>query len=169
MGRACLPGPFFATVVLGALTILADGSAKQKAHYLPDIAAGKNIMTMALCEADGLYEAGSIETTAFAEKNEFIINGTKLLFRMPMSPTISCALHVTTHEQDVKKGITVFIVPAKNSGVQYTLLKTITGQKLFEVTFNNVRVTEDAVLGSAGEGWPIVERVIERAAAATLL
>jgi len=33
MGRACLPGPFFATVVLGALTILENGSDKQKSSY----------------------------------------------------------------------------------------------------------------------------------------
>ena len=78
MGRACLPGPFFATVVLGALTILENGSDKQKAGYLPQIAAGKMIMTMALNEADGLYEADSIATTAFADRDDYIINGTKL-------------------------------------------------------------------------------------------
>jgi len=41
------------TVVLGALTILENGSDKQKAVYLPEIVAGKMIMTMALNEADG--------------------------------------------------------------------------------------------------------------------
>ena len=70
MGRACLPGPFFATVVLGALAILESGNDKQKVAYLPGIAAGKIMMTMALNEADGLYEAGSIGTTAFAESDD---------------------------------------------------------------------------------------------------
>jgi alkylation response protein AidB-like acyl-CoA dehydrogenase len=44
------------------------------------------------------------------------------------------------------------------------LLKTINGDKLCEVTFNNVKVSRDNVLGGIGNGWPIVERVIERAA-----
>jgi len=41
----------------------------------------------------------------------------------------------TSNEKDEKKGITVFIVPAKASGIKYKLLKTIAGDKLCEVTF----------------------------------
>ena len=166
MGRACLPGPFFATVVLGALTILEDGNDKQKAAYLPDIASGKIIMTMALNEADGLYEAGSIAATAFAEKNDFIINGTKLFVPdASVADYILCVAR-TNDEPDKKKGITIFIVPAKDKGIECTPLKTINGNKLCEVTFNNVRVSKENILGGVGEGWPIVEKVIERAAVA---
>jgi alkylation response protein AidB-like acyl-CoA dehydrogenase len=166
MGRACLPGPFFAAVVLGALTILENGNAAQKAAYLPGIAAGKIIMTMALNEADGLYEPGSIAATAFMEKNDFIINGVKLF--VPNANTADYILCVarTTNESDIKQGITVFIVPASDRGVKCTLLKTISGDKLCEVTFDNVRVSKADVLGSVGEGWPIVEKAVERAAAA---
>jgi alkylation response protein AidB-like acyl-CoA dehydrogenase len=166
MGRACLPGPFLPTVVLGALTILADGNEKQKATYLPDIANGKIIMTMALNEDEGLYEPGSIATTAFTEKNDFIINGTKLFVpNANVADYILCVAR-TSDEPDKKKGFTIFIVPAKDKGIECTLLKTINGDKLCEVTFNNVRVSKDNILGSVGGGWPIVEKVIERAAVA---
>jgi alkylation response protein AidB-like acyl-CoA dehydrogenase len=166
MGRACLPGPFLPTVVLGALTILADGNEKQKATYLPDIANGKIIMTMALNEDEGLYEPGSIATTAFTEKNDFIINGTKLFVpNANVADYILCVAR-TSDEPDKKKGFTIFIVPAKDKGIEFTLLKTINGDKLCEVTFNNVRVSKDNILGSVGGGWPIVEKVIERAAVA---
>ena len=166
MGRACLPGPFLPTVVLGALTILADGNEKQKATYLPDIANGKIIMTMALNEYEGLYEPGSIATTAFTEKNDFIINGTKLFVpNANVADYILCVAR-TSDEPDKKKGFTIFIVPAKDKGIECTLLKTINGDKLCEVTFNNVRVSKDNILGSVGGGWPIVEKVIERAAVA---
>ena len=166
MGRACLPDPFFATVVLGTLTILADGNENQKTNYLPDIASGKIIMTMAINEVDGLYEAGSIATTAFAEKNDFIINGTKLFVpNANVADYILCVTR-TSNEQDKKKGITLFIVPTKGSDIKCTVLKTITGDKLCEVNFNNVRVSRDNILGRAGEGWPMVEKVIERAAVA---
>ncbi len=164
MGRACLPGPFFATVVLGAMTILENGDEKQKAAYLPGIASGKTIVTMALNEADGLYEAGSIAVKAVTDKSDYLINGTK--FFVPyanVADYILCAAR-TSDEQDRKKGITVFILPAKDSGIKCTLLKTITGDKLCEVTFNNVKVSRDNVLGGVGHGWPIIEKVIERAA-----
>ncbi len=164
MGRACLPGPFFATVILGAMTILEFGDDKQKSTYLPAIAAGKTIVTMALNEADGLYEAGSIAIKAVADKNDYVINGTK--FFVPDANVADYILCVarTSDENDKKKGITVFIVPAKDSGIKCTLLKTITCDKLCEVTFNNVKVSRDNVLGGIGKGWPIVEKVIERAA-----
>jgi alkylation response protein AidB-like acyl-CoA dehydrogenase len=166
MGRACLPGPFIPTVVLGALTILADGNEKQKATYLPDIANGKIIMTMALNEAEGLYEPGSIATTALTEKNDFIINGTKLFVpNASVADYILCVAR-TSDEPDKKKGFTIFIVPAKDKGIECTLLKTINGDKLCEVTFNNVIVSKDNVLGTVGGAWLVVEKVIERAAVA---
>ena len=166
MGRACLPGPFFATVVLGALTILKNGSDKQKASYLPQIAAGKMLMTMALNEADGLYEAGSIATTAFAERDDYIINGAKLFVPYAhVADYVLCAAR-TGNEKDDNKNITVFIVPAKEKGIKFTPLQTIRGDKQCAVTFDNVTVEKDSVLGGVGEGWPIVEKAMERAAAA---
>jgi 3-oxocholest-4-en-26-oyl-CoA dehydrogenase beta subunit len=164
MGRACLPGPFFATVILGAMTILEFGDDKQKSTYLPAIAAGKTIVTMALNEADGLYEAGSIAVKAVADKNDYVINGTK--FFVPDANVADYILCVarTSDENDKKKGITIFIVPSKDSGIKCTLLRTITGDKLCEVSFSNVKVSKDNVLGGIGKGWSIVEKVIERAA-----
>jgi len=47
MGRACLPGPFFSTVVLGGVPILDVGNEEQKQEYLPKIASGKAIFTLA--------------------------------------------------------------------------------------------------------------------------
>jgi len=62
MGRACLPGAFFSTVLLGGLFILNSGSEEQKQDLLPRIADGKAIMTLALTETSGSYHAASIET-----------------------------------------------------------------------------------------------------------
>ena len=166
MGRACLPGTFFATVVLGALTILENGNEKQKAAYLPEISAGKIIMTMALNEADGLYEAGSIATTAFAERNDYIINGTKLFVPYAhVADYILCAAR-TGNEKDDRENIAVFIVPAKEKGTKCTPLQTMSGDKLCEVTFDNVTVSKDSVLGGLGDGWQIIEKTVERTATA---
>src|SRR4030042_1296816 len=55
MGRACLPGPFFSTVVLGGMTILDAGSEQQKSELLPLIAQGKKIVTLAMVEPGNTY------------------------------------------------------------------------------------------------------------------
>ena len=80
MGKACFPGPFFSTVVVGGLPILDAGSEEQKQKYLPQITSGKAIFALALTEASGKYEAGSIKTRATADKNGYVINGTKVLY-----------------------------------------------------------------------------------------
>ena len=70
MGRACLPGPFFSTVVLGALPILGEGNEEQKQKYLPKIAKGEVILTLALTEPSAKYDAASIAVKAIRDKVE---------------------------------------------------------------------------------------------------
>ncbi len=67
MGRACLPGPFFATVVLAGLTIQDAGSEELRQRYLPGIASGDKLATLALTETDGTLDAASIKMTAVAD------------------------------------------------------------------------------------------------------
>ncbi|MBM2831638.1 MAG: acyl-CoA dehydrogenase [Dehalococcoidia bacterium] len=78
MGRACLPGPFFSTVVLGGLTILDLGSEEQKKSLLSQVAQGKLVLTLALTEPSGSYGASSIECRARANGDNFVLEGTKL-------------------------------------------------------------------------------------------
>lgn len=78
MGRACLPGPFFSTVILGGLPILDVGGDEQKQEYLSQIASGGAIFTLALTEPSARYDVPSIKVKATADNNAYIIDGTKL-------------------------------------------------------------------------------------------
>jgi alkylation response protein AidB-like acyl-CoA dehydrogenase len=164
MGRACLPGPFFSSVILGGFTILDAGSDAQKQKYLPDIAGGRSIFTLALTEVNAWYDAASIETTATAEGNDFLIEGTKLF--VPDAHVADHLLCVARTEQSTnpEEGLTIFIVDASSPGLRYSALKTISGEKLFEVIFDRVKVARENVLGQSGKGWEIVQRIIERGA-----
>ena len=166
MGRACLPGPFFSTVVLGGLTILDAGNEAQKQEYLPGIAGGEVIFTLALTETSGRYDAGSIAVKAVADKGAYIINGTKLF--VPDAHIADCLLCVarTSEQGQAENGITIFIVDAKSPGLSYTVLKTIAGDKLCEVVFDQVRVPGEDILGQLHQGWGMVQKTIERAAVA---
>src|SRR5436853_4107432 len=66
MGRVVMPGPFFSTVLLGALAVLEGGSEQQKARYLKAIAAGELKATVASLEPNGRWEAEGIGATATA-------------------------------------------------------------------------------------------------------
>jgi len=162
-GRACLPGPLFSTVVLGGLTLLDAGTAGQKKFYLPAIARGEAIVTMALTEADGRYDAGSITVPAEAAGSGYVINGAKLFV-----PDAHVADHLLCTARTGKgtEDISVFIVDTGTPGIAVSPLKTMAGEKQSEVVFDKVSVPADRLVGGLNKGWPIVQRAIERAAVA---
>lgn len=165
-GRACLPGPFFSTVVLGGLPIMDAGNEKQKEQYLPKIASGEAIFTLASMEANGKYDAASITAKAVADEDAYIISGTKLF--VPDAHIADYILCVTrTNDQaEAENGITIFIVDAKSTGISHTGLKTIARDKLCEVTLDQVRVPGENILGQLDQGWSVLQKIIERAAVA---
>ena len=78
MGRALVPSPFFATVVLGGLTVLDAGTDSQKQDILPRICSGELMMTLALTEPSATYEPWGIETLAERQGDSYVLNGSKL-------------------------------------------------------------------------------------------
>ena len=109
MGRACLPGPYFSTVVLGGLTILDSGSEEQKQEYLPKIASGEAIFTLALTESSARYDAAAIETKAVADKDAYILNGTKLFVPDAHIADYMLVVARTDEKSKGEQGITLFI------------------------------------------------------------
>jgi alkylation response protein AidB-like acyl-CoA dehydrogenase len=160
MGRACLPGPYFSSVILGGLTIADIGSEEQKQEYLPKIGSGDIIFTLALTEASASYDAEDIETKATAEGDSYVINGTKLFV-----PDAHIADHMLVVAR-TDKGITLFIVDGKSAGISSTVLKTIANDKLCEVVFKGVKVPKENILGELDQGWDEVQKIIQRAAVA---
>ena len=166
MGRACLPGPYFSTVVLGGLPILDIGSEKQKQEYLPKIASGELSFTTALAESSARYDVASIEVKATIDDNAYTINGTKLFIpNAHIADYILCVTR-TGDGTEPEDGITIFIVDAKSPGINCTVLKTIANGKLCEVVFDQVRVPKENILGQVHQGWDEVQKTIERAAVA---
>ena len=159
-GRALLPGPFMSTVVLAGRTIAATGDEGQKHQFLPQIASGDMILTLAFMEASGGIEASDIGVTAAPSGDSFIVNGTKLF--VPYAHVADYLLCVTRTKDNPKKeeGITLFLVDAKTEGIQVEVLKTMTGEKLCEVVFNNVAVPAKNILGGLDRGWPIMKKVL---------
>src|SRR5229473_2331818 len=78
MGRVVMPGPFFATTILGGLAILEAGSAAQKEEWLTKIAAGEAKATLAWTEPSARWDAAGVTTTARAADGGWLLSGTKL-------------------------------------------------------------------------------------------
>jgi len=165
MGRMCVPGPFFSTVVLGALPIIHAGSDEQKNDILPRVAAGELKLTLAYTEpVMTKYEPYHIEVSAALDGDAYRINGTKLFVPDAHVADYLVCLVRTGGSVLEKRGLTLLLVDAKSAGIAISPLSTLGGDKLCEVVFNNVRVPRANLLGEEGCAWPVVEKVLQYAA-----
>jgi len=159
MGRASLPGPFFSTVCLGGLAILAAGSGEQKQKYLPGLASGKTKATLAFLEENARWDEKGVNLKARARRNGkgYLLSGMKLFVPdAHVADDIVCAARTSD-------GIALFLVERGQAGVNIRLLKTMDQtRKLCEVTFDKVQVRPEAVLGVPGAGWEALKRIIDR-------
>jgi alkylation response protein AidB-like acyl-CoA dehydrogenase len=166
MGYNIVPGPFFSAVVLGGLTVLLGGNEEQKTEFLPKLARGEMILTLALTEPSASYDAASVRTKATARNGKYVLKGTKLfVLNANVADYILCVAR-TRETKDPEDGITVFLVDARSPGVESTLLKTLARDKQCEVIFDNVNVSERSILGKRDEGWPVVRNILQKAAVA---
>lgn len=163
MAYNVVPGPFFSTVVLGGLSVLAAGNESQKANLLPKVSSGELILTLALTEPTAKYDAASVKTTATRQNGGYVITGTKLF--VPDANVADYLLCVARTKKTGRpeNGITIFLVDSKAPGVKCTLLKTLARDKKCEVVFDNVAVPKENILGKLNQGWEVIEGVLEKA------
>jgi alkylation response protein AidB-like acyl-CoA dehydrogenase len=163
MGRVCFLSPYFSTVVLGASAIMAAGSDVQQHQYLTDIAAGKIIMTLALTETKADYSPADVLAKAEVQGTGFVLNGTKLFVPDAQSADYIIIAARTKLGLKPEDGITLFIIDAKTEGLHIVPLKTAAGDKQSEVILRNVYVLPENILGPVDGGWPLIEKILQRA------
>jgi alkylation response protein AidB-like acyl-CoA dehydrogenase len=167
MGRAVMPGPFFATTVLAGLTILEAGSAAQKEDWLTRIAAGEAKATLAWTEPSARWDAAGVTTTARAADGGFVLSGTKLFVPDAHLADVLVVVARTGESGRAEDGVSLFLVPTSTPGVEVKLLPTMDQtRKLCEVTLRDARAGGEALLGTRNGGWAPLTRVVERATVA---
>jgi alkylation response protein AidB-like acyl-CoA dehydrogenase len=162
MGRVVLPGPYFSTVVLGGVALLAGGSDAIKQDLLPKLAAGEVKLTLAQLEPSGRWGADGVALEAKRDGSGYVLNGTKLFV-----PDAHVADHLVVVGREPgstgKEGLTLFLVDAGSPGITVTQLKTMDQtRRLAEVVLSGVRVPGERVLGTPGEGWGLLDRIVDR-------
>ncbi|MCP4694873.1 MAG: acyl-CoA/acyl-ACP dehydrogenase [Desulfobacterales bacterium] len=165
MGRAHAPGPFFTTVVFGGMGIAEFGSESQKKSFLPEIADARVKMTLALSEPESArWDPFMISVKADKEGSGHVINGMKLFVPdAHIADHAICATRTSGSGND-REGITLFLVDLKSPGVSMTPLKTIAGDKQFEVVFDNVNVHAGDILGEVDRGGDCLHFMLNCAA-----
>jgi len=165
IGRNILPGPLFSTIT-GTFLIVEAGTEEQKKELLPRIAQGELILTTALLESEGVFDASGITAKATPKGDDFVIDGTKLFVEMAHVANHIICITRTKVGTSPEKGITLFIVDSKTPGIICDVMPTTAADKLCEVRFNNVTVPKKNIIGRMDEGWPVVEMMLRKGAIA---
>jgi len=148
------------TEVFGGIPILRHGTEEQKEKYLPKIAKGMEFC-MALTEPNAGSNTFRIETFAEKQGDEFVINGSKVFISgIDRAKGMTLIARTTPLDKAPKKtyGITLFIVDLPNKAVSWSPIPKhgIHYSNTCEVSINDLRVGEDAILGGPEQldkGW----------------
>src|SRR5437899_3279936 len=114
-GRALVPGPFISTVVGGTLPLFEAGTEEQKKQYLPQIASGNAIWTLAFTEPSARFDAEGVALEVKDDGNDVVLNGTKLFTR---DANVADYMTVVGRRPSTKgeDGIEMVIVDTKAAG-----------------------------------------------------
>ena len=156
MGRSLCPLPL-ASVDIAVAALTALGNEAQQSAWLPKIAAGDVIATLAVFESSDVPTADGIATTATARGNDVVIDGAKLF--VPDGQHADLLLVAVREGQ----GTSLFAVPVETPGVTVTPLVVVDATKpAAEVRLGGAMLPASARLGSAGTAWPVLARLLDR-------
>ncbi len=148
---------FMMSSCFGAKALAFAGNTEQKQELLPRLARGEAMFAISVTEPDGGTDILNVmKTTARAEGDDFIINGSKVW--------TTCAhladymvVYARTDPQAAKKthGITIFLVDPKTAGIEIRKINKlgIRATSSFEVFYNDVRVPRSSILGRQDYGF----------------
>ena len=154
-GRACLPSPFFSTVVLCGLPIARFGTDAQKQEFLNGIASGQRILAYAGTESAWRRDC----FTATADGKNYVLEGEKLF--VPYAHVASDILIAADSKESAEDGILLFLVDAKTPGITCQPLQTVGGERQGRVILQGVRVPEERLLGRSDPATDILQAIQE--------
>ena len=156
MGRSLLCAPFFSTVVLAANTLIHSGDEAAKKAYLPGIASGGTIATLAYTEPSGKWDEAGVTMQATASGDGYTLSGTKMFVIDGHTASLIIVAARTAN------GVSLFAVAGDAAGLTRTALSTMDQtRKQAKLDFDN---TPGALIGGEGQGWEILNTVLDLAA-----
>ena len=162
-GKGLVLEPFIANVVLGGGAIQIGGSEELKKEMLPGLIEGSKQMTLAYAEQQSRFDLEDVATSARQEGDKFIINGQKSMVLNAESADHIVVVTRTSGGQVDEEGITLFLVDSNAKGIELQNFPTVDGLRASEITFDNVEVSSERMIGELDKGFDILRVVSNNA------
>jgi len=140
------------------------GSPAQQSAWLGDVTAARKLVAYCITEAEGGSDVSGIRTTAVRHGKGWRLNGGKILIHNAPIADVGFVL-ARTDPAAGHRGMSIFIVPFATPGVGRGAKEHKMGQRgsqIGSLTFENVELSEDALLGEEGRGFYMMMNVLEK-------
>jgi alkylation response protein AidB-like acyl-CoA dehydrogenase len=160
-GRTLAASPLLSTIVLGASAILLGGSEWQRQEFLPRISSGKCLLSLVVDEGPH-HDPLGMTMQAVKKSGSYLLNGTKtFVMDGSIADFLVVAVRTSCQSQGLG-GISLLIINSKSQGLTKGRLDMADGRGFAVVNFENVKVGQEALLGSEGQGGPLLDQVLDR-------
>jgi alkylation response protein AidB-like acyl-CoA dehydrogenase len=166
MGRHLSVEPYLGTVVMAASCVATVGTQDQRDYLLPLVMDGTMRLACAFGEPGSRYDLAHVETTARQEGGFWIIDGAKSVVMHGAVADLLIVSARTSGATTDREGVSLFFVNPGEDGVNGREYPTYDGMRAAEITFDNVQVSADSLIGVADHGLAVVELTVDRAIAA---
>ena len=162
-GKGLVLEPFLANIVLGGGAIKRGGTPAIKESVLPNLIEGNLQVTLAYAEEQSRFDIEDVATAAREDGNNFIINGKKSMVLNAESADKIVVVARTNGSQVDEDGISLFLVDATSAGIERENFPTVDGLRASEITFTDVEVSSDNLIGEKDKGFSILQAVVNDA------
>jgi len=161
-GKGLIVEPFLASIVMAGTALSEAGSAAQKEALIPGLVDGSLIATVAIAEPDTHQEFERINMTAALKGGEYTLSGQKAVVLNAQSANHIIVAARTSGQDADHDGISFFIVAADSKGLSRKDFPTVDGLRASDLTFDNVKVPAENLLGEEGKGYALLTKILNR-------
>jgi alkylation response protein AidB-like acyl-CoA dehydrogenase len=142
------------------LALIVDlGTEEQKRRHIPPILRGETLWMQLLSEPQAGSDVASARTTAARDGDEWVLNGSKIWTTGAWWADWGICLARTDWDAPKHQGLTVFMLPLTQPGIEVRRIEMVNGSREFCQEFlTDVRVPDSERLGGVGEGWSVGTR-----------
>ena len=162
-GKGLVLEPFLANIVLGGGAIQMGGSEELKNEMLSSLIEGSKQLALAYAEQQSRFDLEDVATSARQEGDKYIINGQKSMVLNAESADHIVVVARTNGGQVDEEGITLFLVDSDSKGLERNNFPTVDGLRASEITFENVEVNSDRMIGEIDKGFSILRTITNNA------
>ena len=142
--------------------LIGYGTEAQKAYYLPRMLSGEDIWCQGYSEPGAGSDLASLKTSAVADGDSYIVNGTKIWTSFAQHANMIFALVRTSTEGKVQQGISFLLIDMATPGITVEPIINLEGShELNQVFFDNVRVPKENRVGKENDGWSVAKYLLQ--------